>query len=264
MMTWIIGIIFSILITLIFYSAGFSLYSILIGIGFLFAGVSRKIEIGHKGVVTFLEKRTSFVLNEGIHFLPRWLGLNFKQVDCREKNLDIPAIEVLASDGIVIVDASLRYKIINPYKFLDVDLGTGFKTLAEQVLRAQVVLLNTNEARKLHLELSNHLQQECDKKSKVDWGIDVVNVWISKIDYTKEEREARQKQAKEKWESESEKTELEHVQQRVKELEQELGIPPEKAIEVVQTERGKVKKEIKEVRLLGLEKGLNINLGGEK
>ncbi len=57
--------------------------------------------------------------------------------------------------------------------------------------------------------------------------------------------EAKVKEAKER---EAEMLELTHVKNRILELKEELKINNEQALEILQTERGKVKKEIKEVK----------------
>jgi regulator of protease activity HflC (stomatin/prohibitin superfamily) len=58
---------------------------------------------------------------------------------------------------------------------------------------------------------------------------------------------------------ESEKVEIRHIRERMKEL-QELGFSAKDAAEIVQTERGKVKKEIHEIKGIDLE-GLGRGLG---
>lgn len=63
--------------------------------------------------------------------------------------------------------------------------------------------------------------------------------------------EAAEKVAVEERERDSEKVELQHVKERAKEIRDELGISGKDAIEIVQTERGKVNKEIREYK--GLE-----------
>ena len=234
--------------------------ALMIAAGLLLVSASKKIEIGFKGVVTFFGKRLGIVLGEGIHFLPRWLGLDFKEIDCREKGIDIPAIEVPTRDGMVIINAALRYRVDNPCKFLSVDLGQGLKTLTEQVLRAKMAGKTTEEATRLHLEIQNDLQKKCDEKGK-DWGIDARNVLVTSIDLPHKEKEAREKITVEEQERRAEAVEQEFIRQQIKKH-TEMGIPVEVAIELLQSERGKIKKEVREYRVPGLEKGLQVNLGG--
>jgi len=69
----------------------------------------------------------------------------------------------------------------------------------------------------------------------------------------------------ERREREAETIELQHVRDRAKELKDEVGLSPKDAIEVVQTERGKVVKEIIEYKGLEGAGGLPlISIGGER
>jgi len=88
---------------------------------------------------------------------------------------------------------------------------------------------------------------------------------VGEIELKGELAKAAERTAVETRQMEAEKTEIRNVRDRAREL-QELGLSAEDAIEVVQTERGKVKKEIREIKGLGrlgegLGKGLSQGLG---
>jgi hypothetical protein len=77
--------------------------------------------------------------------------------------------------------------------------------------------------------------------------------------------EEAERPAIEKTQRKAEKTELDHVRERIKEIRKTLGVSPEAAIELVQTERGKVSKQIIEYKGLEKFKGLPlITIGGER
>jgi hypothetical protein len=75
--------------------------------------------------------------------------------------------------------------------------------------------------------------------------------------------EEAEKPAIEKTQRRAEKTELDHVRERIKEIRETIGVSPEAAIELIQTERGKVGKQIIEYKGLEGLKGVPlISIGG--
>jgi hypothetical protein len=112
---------------------------------------------------------------------------------------------------------------------------------------------------------------------KTEWGIQIDEQEIGIFDanlppedqaaLAAEKREdliAKAKIAVETREREAEKIELQHVRDRAQEIRDGVGLSPKDAIEVVQTERGKVVKQIIEYKGLEGVRGLPlINIGGE-
>ena len=110
-----------------------------------------------------------------------------------------------------------------------------------------------------------------------EWGIQIdeneIGIFDVSLPSGYQEALARRKQmeletkarvAVEEQEREAEKIELQHVKDRAKEIRDELGLSPKDAIEVVQTERGKVTKHIIEYKGLEQFRGLPlITIRGE-
>lgn len=81
--------------------------------------------------------------------------------------------------------------------------------------------------------------------NKIGLGIFLLRLNVGEIKPLGKLAEAAELKAKEKREREAEILELDHVAERVQAL-NELGFSNEQALEIIQTERGKVRKEIKE------------------
>lgn len=79
-----------------------------------------------------------------------------------------------------------------------------------------------------------------------DLGIILQRLNIGDINVLGEVAKAAEQQAKERMEQRADKTEIKNLIARVKEIILEIGCSPEKALEVFQTERGKVTKNIEE------------------
>ena len=84
---------------------------------------------------------------------------------------------------------------------------------------------------------------------KKDLGIIINRFTINSIKPTGEIANAAEKKVKEAHERDAEELEIRHVKDMVKELMKDLGISQEQALEILQTERGKVSKNISEGKL---------------
>ena len=80
-------------------------------------------------------------------------------------------------------------------------------------------------------------------------GITIHLLTINNVALTGSVAEAVQQRVKEIEEREAETTELDHVLKRVGKLNKEGKLPKELAVEMVQTERGKVSKTVNETKL---------------
>ncbi|MEK9148294.1 MAG: SPFH domain-containing protein, partial [Patescibacteria group bacterium] len=192
-----------------------------------------------------------FTLNEGWSWLlPRPL-MAAEEIDVRERTSKIEKFVVFAKNGVRIsVDATIQWKITNPYQSLSVGeevIQRGMIELIRQVVRAEIIQKTDEKAVQAQVELRDELTKAADAKAR-DWGVDITNVLVAQIlpseeviqDYERVRREERQRDA--------EIIELEHVRSRIEEVSR-MGFSLERAQEIVQTERGKVKKEIREQQL---------------
>lgn len=109
---------------------------------------------------------------------------------------------------------------------------------------AEIVILETSlKCVREHLRTAR--QGNADIAIK-DLGVILTRLNIKETQPLGEVARAAEKQAKEEQERLGEITELNHVAERIKELVSKAGIPPALAAEMVQTERGKVIKNIQE------------------
>jgi regulator of protease activity HflC (stomatin/prohibitin superfamily) len=119
-----------------------------------------------------------------------------KQVDIREKLIDIPAQEVITKDnGTVVVDGVVYYKIVDAEKaILNIyDYEEAISQLAQTYLRATIGKLELDELlsarEKLNAELRDRLDSETDA-----WGIKITKLEIKKIDPPKSIQQAMAQQ----------------------------------------------------------------------
>ncbi len=84
---------------------------------------------------------------------------------------------------------------------------------------------------------------------KPDLGIEINRLNIGEIQVIGKVAEVADLEPKEKQEREAEIVELEHIAERVKKLRDNIGLTTEAALDLIQTERGKVTKTIGETRL---------------
>ena len=98
-------------------------------------------------------------------------------------------------------------------------------------------------------ELVHQARQGNGFFKKNDLGIIINRFTINEIRLTGEVAEAAENIAKEAHERDAEEIEIKHIQNMIKELMKELEISQEQALEILQTERGKVSKKISEWKL---------------
>ncbi len=134
-------------------------------------------------------------LGPGIHIVMPLIQ-KVKQVDIREKLIDIPAQEVITKDnGTVVVDGVVYYKIVDPEKaILNIyDYEEAISQLAQTYLRATIGKLELDELlsarEKLNAELRDRLDSETDA-----WGIKITKLEIKKIDPPKSIQQAMAQQ----------------------------------------------------------------------
>jgi len=134
-------------------------------------------------------------LGPGIHIVMPLIQ-KVKQVDIREKLIDIPAQEVITKDnGTVVVDGVVYYKIVDAEKaILNIyDYEEAISQLAQTYLRATIGKLELDELlsarEKLNAELRDRLDSETDA-----WGIKITKLEIKKIDPPKSIQQAMAQQ----------------------------------------------------------------------
>lgn len=261
---FLFGVVVCSIISIIIYFTiigGYKLGAIFITIGYFGFGGIADIPIGFKGVPLFLNRRISFfVLPEGFNWiLPRPL-MSFEKVDMKEQMSDPGEEIVLTGKGKntarVTIDSAIQWKIYNPYKVLSVGLNViekGMNNLIKEVNRSTIAKKTPDEAIKIHETLKNELEKKADEKSK-DWGIDILNVFITKLELSKEVIEAYEEEIREEREKIAEEKELQHLVNQI-ELLKKTGIDAESAKQFIQTDRkrAKVTKTIEEKIYKGLE-----------
>lgn len=208
---------------------------------------------GNRDEITIFRAR--FELSEGLHWLPPQPFMNATRVDCREQAVEVKSFAVAskapASVRITIPSAVIRYRIVNPAQSLSVTEGVIDKSLVELVqqgLRAQIRRLDDQEALDAADRMREELQQLADAHA-TEWGIDVLQALLGELalppdiqaNYEALRREERQRA--------SETLELQHIQDRLRELmEPPFSLSRDAAIELIQSEREKVKKNITEFK----------------
>lgn len=231
----------------------------MIATGYLGFGGIVSIPIGFNGVPLLFGRRLKFfTLPEGLSWvLPRPF-MGYESVNMKEQTSNPGPTEVLTGkEGKetvrVIADAAIQWKIVNPYKVLDVGINViqeGMDSLIQQVIRSTLADKTPDEAIQIHEELKDHLETESTKKSD-DWGVEIRNVFITQLTFAEEVTKDYERVTREKKQLLAEKIEMKHLREEVEEL-KKMGLSPEKATEVFQTERGKVTKTIEEKIYKGL------------
>jgi len=220
----------------------------------------RKIDIAHRGVLTFFGLRLPLWVSEG------WTGvgprpiLALAEVDMRPTPLPIEANEVVSKDNIEVRlgESSITYQVSHPYRALGIGVDLIGTNVHDLVLREQRRFIsernveNIQEAGmpevrgviQLGAELATHIETKVTlASSKNKWGIEVVQVSIPQILPPDDVLKAAAQIPVERRQREAETTELHHVADRVAELKTRFPeISTEEAIRVVQSERDKMKR----------------------
>lgn len=238
------------------------------------------------GVVTLFGKRTNHYVKEGWHwffFYPFVEG--FVPVDMTAKNQDfspedirtpdMAEIEVITSitfepdpanlinylnkkgeSGIReilddVVEEAVRERAANPLKDPKTwEEAVKMKEIfvaevAATIIGKEVETMPEDELK----ELARQLRRGNGSVRIENLGIILSRVNVKSIKPKGELAAAAEQAAKELREMEAEKVEIDNIGDRIRELTVKTGIPPELAVEVVQTERKKVTKNINQIKL---------------
>lgn len=199
--------------------------------------------------------RARFELSEGWHWLPPRPFMSATRVDTREQAVEVKSFAVAskapASVRITIPSAVIRYRIVNPGQSLSVTEGVIDQSLTElvqQELRAQIRRLDDQVA----LDAAEHMREELQRLADVqatEWGIDVIQALLGELALPPDIQAAYEKLRIEERQSVFETRELQHIEERLlKLIKKPLSLSREAALELIQTERDKVKKNITEFK----------------
>lgn len=260
-------------------------YAIWLVLGFVAFGIAGliKIDIGFKGVPVWfggrltkqkelpsnegMPKRTVmksiFELKEGWNWiLPRPL-MGVEAIDVREQSTEVSKFTVMALGSIspdkpedisgvrvTIEPSTIRWRFDEPAQTLSIGEAVIKQSLVELIqntLRQEVSQLSDIEVLKTTQELRRKIQIEVDARAD-DWGMEVISFLMGEISLPEEVHKDYEKLRREERQRKAERLELDHVRDRLNEL-IAMGYTHERAQEIVQTERGKVKKEVRENQL---------------
>lgn len=236
----------------------YGLGGIIITVGYFGLGGIINIPIGFKGVPLMFGRRISFfVLPEGLNWvLPRPF-MNSENVNMKELTSDPGLTTVLTGKGKetvrVIVDAAIQWKIYNAFQVLSVGISViekGMDNLIKEVVRSTIADKSPDEAIQIHEKLKDDLETKATEKSD-DWGIEITNVFITQLGFSDDVIKDFEKVTREDKQRTAERTELQHVREQIESF-KSVGLKPESAKEIVQTERDKVTKTIEEKIYKGL------------
>jgi len=240
----------------------------------------------HCAVVTRFGKRTNIVKREGWRFFPIYPWFyGYVLVNMTKKNQDLVPNDVRTASDMAEVEISTsltwRPDADNLVEYLNSGEEAGIKTIladmTEEAVRefaadpgrepytwesavkmrtdflAEIVLkIMGQDPALISLEEKKEVARELGRgngKLKIPTlGIVLNRVNVTSIKPKGELAKAAEKMAKEERERMAEKVELEHVAQRIEALKM-LGFSNEQALEVIQTERGKVTKTISQSKL---------------
>lgn len=224
--------------------------------GIFFFGGIHTIDVGSKAVPLFLDKRLEkFILTEGMHWLfPKPL-MDIAKRDLRKRITPASNTDTTMDKVRVNAEASIEWTISNIFKSLDISesvIEKGLVDLIKNVLRVSIYSTDSSEILGAYEYIRDRLEAAAQAKSD-EWGIRIIEVFVSSIDFTSEDvaRDHEQKR-REQVQAEAEKEEADRARERIKEIRDDLGVSAEKAIEFFQTERKKVGKEIKEYKISGV------------
>ena len=249
------------------------------------------------GIVTIRGERKPIVKKEGWHLLwphfPFWYDVVLVNVE--KKNKDFHPKDVRSKERAELdVEISITYtpdykKAENLIEYLNSGGEKGVENILDDIIEEGTIDFSADKGwrnlfkSKIREELLLDLTQKLTGKPKTELigeieeirrgnGVEEIpylgmilnrlNIGMRRIKGGLAEEAERP--AIEKVQRKAEKTELDHVQERIKEIQTTIGLSPKDAVELVQTERGKVQKRIIEYKGLEGFKGLPlISIGGE-
>ncbi|MBI2515045.1 SPFH domain-containing protein [Candidatus Wolfebacteria bacterium] len=198
--------------------------------------------------------RARYELSEGWSWiLPRPI-MAAEAVDARERSSRADKFTVISSNNvrITVEPSAIRWRVENPGQVLSVGeevIDRSLVELVQQNLRSTVRTLNDDDAVAARDLILDGIQRRADQRA-IEWGIDVIEVLVGELSRPPEVQEDYEKARREERQREAERIELEHVRERIRELmAAPLNFTPEQALEIVQTERDKVKKTIDEKKV---------------
>lgn len=222
------------------------------------------IEIAHCGVPTLFGKRLeTYHLNEGTVWLLPSPIMDAVEVNMQERTehirvSEIPAVGKIASnipvgpsESIVemLVDATLQWRVVDPYRVLDVGesvISDGLEQLVLNTIREEgasksdVELMGRPATRG---ELGTAIKED-SKETAGRWGIEVTEVLIKQIIPSDPAvRRAYETYRREERERQGEAVEREFVIESINKIANETGMSVENAAEVFQAERGKMQRQ---------------------
>lgn len=260
---------------------------ILLGATVIFFAISLRhipADPPHIAVVTFLGQRLRKIKREGYRLFPFYpVIFNAVLINMTKKNQDLPPQVVRTHDLAELeINASLTWTPNEDYaiEYLNHGDESGVKNILadmvrerlrewaisvekgpknwEEALRAQddATLALIRDIAGLPPQLSKEEEKEIIRKIRLGDGVQPVpqlgitlnRLNIGEIKPKGELARAAELLVKEEREREGEKIELYHAMERVKEIMERLGCSYTQAIELFQTERGKVSKKITEIK----------------
>lgn len=251
---------------------------------FILQGLRRiPAEPPHIAVVTIFGERTRQIKKEGWRFFPLypyWYGCI--TIDMTKKNQDLPPQIVRTRDLAELeISVSLTWTPNEDYaiEYLNHGDENGVKNILADMVRERLrewaisidrgpkdweeALRAQDEATAMLIReiagwqnLSKKEQEEIIRKIRLGDGVQPIpqlgitlnRLNIGEIRPKGELARAAELMVKEQREREGEKVELSHALERVKEIMEKLGCSYTQAIELFQTERGKVAKKINEIK----------------
>lgn len=238
----------------------------------------------HIAVVTFLGRRLRKIKHEGLRIIPLYPFLfNAILINVAKKNQDLSKITVRTPDLAELeITASLTWTPFSDHaiEYLDHGGESGVRKIladaAEEGLRKWAIATeggpeNWEEAiitgqdtsaillkiiAGLPIKISEEEQQQVIAKMRTGEGIPVSQLGIILNRFNIREIrpigvvvKTTEVVAKEKRERDGEKIEISHIQEMAHKIRETLGVSTEQALEIIQTERGKVVKKIEEMRI---------------
>jgi regulator of protease activity HflC (stomatin/prohibitin superfamily) len=203
-----------------------------------------KIPIQWVGVMLLFGKRLeNCVATEGLMWLPPGI-MGFALIDRHLQTNDFKDEEVPTEEGAVEVDTTVQWYVEDPFKYLSVESSTtiqdGLRSAISGTVREWMRDKNMEKARNSkRTAISETIRNEVDALAE-DWGINIDKIFVTDIKLPSEVEEAYAKRAKELQEQKAEKTELDHVAERINALHAATGLPKDTCAEIVQAERKKL------------------------
>ena len=260
---------------------------ILIGATLIFLAISLRhipADPPHIAVVTFLGRRLRKFKREGYRLFPFYPVIyNAVLINMTKKNQDLPPQVVRTHDLAELeINVSLTWTPNEDYaiEYLNHGEESGVRNILadmvrerlrewaisvdrgpknwEEALRAkdEATLVLIRDIAGLPVDLSKEEEKEIIRKIRMGDGVQPISqlgitlnrLNIGEIKPRGELARAAELVVKEKKEREGEKVELYHAMERIKEIMEALGCSYTQAIELFQTERGKVSKKITEIK----------------